>query len=245
MTPRQREAAPDSTAMRFLLEDFIEVPDGDEGNETAAALLQARAARVFLPGPQRGGVSLQQGGLMGLPAATFQELRRDVRDWLRSLVIYTHVGHSRTLNGPLRLSLISVRGKPDRLRAPIIEGPPLDVFWFYLGYLLSRVGLTRIGVCRAPKSKRDPGQRDPELCGETEPCGHLFLRRGTVKVYCSDSCRARVATRRARGGKDDRSGHRVNAVENTSKRYAAPTLRRGNTAGKRPAHRRTLRRRIR
>ena len=109
------------------------------------------------------------------------------------------VGRWRTLNGPLRLCLVAVPGHPDQIRSPTIEGPALDVFWFYLTHLLSRVGIGRIGICRAPRSQKDPDQQ--ALLGQegvTEDCGRLFLRRGGVKRYCSEFCRGREATARAR-----------------------------------------------
>jgi hypothetical protein len=204
MTTRQRKAAPDTAAMRFLLEYFIDVPDGDEGFATDAARkgltrFQAHAARVFLPGPQRGDAySLQQLGLMGLRPVAFQQLRRDVRDWLRPLVTHTHIGHTRTLKGPLTLTLV---GRPGRLRGPYVEGEAHDVFWFYLVNLLSRAGLDRIGVCWAPMSMRDPAHKDPMF--RAMKCLRLFVRRGTAKEYCSARCRARVATRRARKGENE------------------------------------------
>ena len=43
-----------------------------------------------------------------------------------------------------------------------------------------------VGICPAPLPRG--GAR----------CGVLFLRRGRAKLYCSDTCRARVASRRAR-----------------------------------------------
>jgi hypothetical protein len=137
--------------------------------------------------------------LVGMRAARFQRLRHEVRDWLRSLVKDPRAGHRRKLKGPLTFTLKSVSGRPNRLRAPFVEGPALDVFWFYLVYLLSRVELP-IGVCRAPKSQRQVAP-NPELDGYVEPCDRLFLRRGQVKAYCSDLCRARVASQRARSPK--------------------------------------------
>ena len=99
---------PDGEAMTFLLEEFIEVPDGAKAS--GVERLQEQAARALLPGPRRGAKSLQQLGLMGMPAAEFQQLRRDVRDWIRSLRRSSHVGLWRTLNGPLRLCLIAPLG---------------------------------------------------------------------------------------------------------------------------------------
>lgn len=197
---------PDTASMRFLVEEFIDVPDVDEVPPEAATKgitrMQALSARVLLPGPDRGGFSLQQSALVGMDPANFQKLRRSVRDWLRSVVTHSRIGHEHTLKGPLTMWL-PVRSD---LRAPLIEGSGLDVFWFYLYHLVARADWTRIGVCRAPKSKRDPGQQNPAFLGETEPCEQLFIRRGEAKEYCSDRCRARVATRRARSepGRDGR-----------------------------------------
>ena len=192
---QRRRAAHTSTVMRFLLDEFIEVADG---HETALAALQARAARMLLPGPAKGAFTLQQMTLRTLNQFEFQQLRRDVRDWLRSLA-RSGGGHTRTLQGPLTLTLVaSPGGKPGRLRAPIVDGSPLDVFWFYLVNFIAQVGLSQIGVCHAPKSKREPGQQNPELCGETEACERLYLKRGHAKEYCSERCRARVATQKAR-----------------------------------------------
>ncbi len=185
--------------MRFLVEEFIDVPDVDEVSSEAATKgitrMQALSARVFLPGPKRGGYSLQQSALFQIDPANFQKLRRRVRGWLRSLVTGSHVGHKHTLEGPLTMWL---SGRPDRLRAPSIEGSGHDIFWFYLFHLVSRAGVARIGMCRAPKSQRDPSQQNTEFRGETEPCERLFIRRGNAREYCSERCRARVATQRAR-----------------------------------------------
>jgi hypothetical protein len=188
---------PDGEAMTFLLEEFIEVSDGAKAS--GVERLQEQAARALLPGPRRGAKSLQQLGLMGMPAAEFQQLRRDVRDWIRSLRRSSHVGLWRTLNGPLRLCLIAPPGHPNQILNPLIEGPVLDVFWFYLTHLLSRVGIGRIWICWAPRSQKVPAQQALLVQdGVTEYCGRLFLRRGGVKRYCSKRCRDREATARSR-----------------------------------------------
>ena len=196
MTPRRRRQTPPLTAMmRFLLEEFIDVTDDDEAfaSEAAAKALarfRARSARVFLPGPKQGAFSRQQLALRDIPPAEFQQLRRDVGDWLRSLVISSGVRNR--VRRQVSLSLVSVPGRPDHFQAPIVEGQPRDVFWYYLVGCVSRAGLARIGVCPAPKSRRD-------FPVKAESCERLFLRRGHAKAYCSDRCRARVATQRARG----------------------------------------------
>jgi hypothetical protein len=194
-----------TAVLRFLIEEFIDVPEaeGDQADR-AVARFQRRAARKLLPGPKKGNAaSLQQVALMGMRPAAFQQLRREVRDWLGAVVRDPRLGHKVTLQGPLDMWLYGAKHDHDTLGAPKVEGSNHDVFWFYLLQIVSRAGLSQIGVCRAPKSKRDAGQSDPALCGWTEPCGKLFVRRGTAKEFCSDRCRARVATRRARGLGDD------------------------------------------
>lgn len=186
------------TALQFLLEEFIDIAEGphtgsDRLSEVPPGIkaLQERTARLLLPGPQRG-FSVQQAELVSMPAASFQRVRQDVGNWLRSLVINPHIPRRRTFKTELTMGL---HGKQNSngLAAPFVEFPaPEDVFWFYFLHLLSRVGLSRIGVCQAPKSQR--GQQ----AVEPEPCGRLYLRRGELKEYCSNLCRARVATQRAR-----------------------------------------------
>jgi hypothetical protein len=201
MTTKQR-----SSALRFLLEDFIDVPDGPvrEAGVKGLSALRRRAVRLLIPGPIKGALSLQQAGLLALQPDAFQQLRRDVRYWLRSVVTSSTVGHRVTIKGPLALWLVAKTSTPERLQAPIVEGDAVDVFWFHLVYLVSRVGLSRIGVCKAPKSKRDPGQR--QLSGEAEPCERLFIRRGEAKEFCSERCQTRVATQRARTWKGPEKG---------------------------------------
>ena len=191
---------PDGEAMTFLLEEFIEVSDDKAGAKASGVeRLQEQAARALLPGPRRGAKSLQQLGLMGMSPAEFQQLRRDVRDWIRSLRRSSSVGHWRTLNGPLRLCLVATPRRADQKQDLLVEGPALDVFWFYLTHLLSRVGIGRIGICWAPRSQKDPDQQALLVQeGVTEDCGRLFLRRGNVKRYCSELCRDREATARSR-----------------------------------------------
>ena len=115
MTPRRRRQTPPLTAMmRFLLEEFIDVTDDDEAfaSEAAAKALarfRARSARVFLPGPKHGAFSRQQLALRDIPPAEFQQLRRDVGDWLRSLVISSGVRNRVRLQ--VSLSLVSVPGR--------------------------------------------------------------------------------------------------------------------------------------
>jgi hypothetical protein len=180
----------DAAAIRHLLEEFVEVGDRDDVDTEP---MQRRSARLWLPGPTRGAYSLQQLTLISMSPPVFQAFRRAVRDWLRALTTDPRVGHWRTLAGPLRVALVADRQRPDRLVQPLIEGPALDVCWYYLLLLVSRVGVSQIGVCHAPRSRR-------EAESEWEFCGRLFVRRGSAKAFCSDRCRARVATQRARGG---------------------------------------------
>jgi hypothetical protein len=166
--------------MRFLVEDFAAVPE--EVSPEAARRFQWRSARMLLPGTGlKGAPSVQQVELVSLPVERFQYLRRWVRGYLRTIATKSPIeGHRVKLEGPLEFWL------HPSLRMPLVEGDPSDVFLFYLVQLASRVGVSQIGVCRAPKAKSQ------------EPCGVLFLRRGKAKKYCSEQCRARVATRRAR-----------------------------------------------
>jgi len=190
---------PDGEAMTFLLEEFIEVSDDETGAKAdAVSCLQDQAARALLPGPRSGAQSLQQLALTGMSPAEFQQLRRDVRDWIRSLMS-SSVAHWRTLNGPLRLCLGAPPWPADQKQDLLVEGPALDVFWFYLLHLLSRVGIGRIGICWAARSQKDRDQQALLLQeGVTEYCQRLFLRRGGVKRYCSEFCRGREATARSR-----------------------------------------------
>lgn len=166
--------------MRFLFEDLVDVADGDQGG---VLQLQREAARVLLPGGPKAD-SFPQRLLLAMKPAAFQNLRRLVRDRLQALAINKAVGPHR-----VTLGLILVGGsKPGQ--APIVEGSAEDIVWFYVGHLVCRAGTSQIGVCPAPKSKRKPGG--------TDYCGRLFVRRGQAKQFCSDTCRSRVATQRAR-----------------------------------------------
>ncbi len=204
MTSRQRRKRQDA-ALRFLIEDFIDTPDGDEGYRTESAAkglwrFQEKAARILLPGPGR---TIQRAALTGMQPAEFQGLRRQVRDWLHRLARNPTFADAITLKGPVRMWVVSKRpmlgrGEPGDLRAPLIEGSPSDVFWFYLVNLVCRAGVAQIRVCQAPRSRREPSQQAREP-GMAEPCERLFVRRGNAKQFCSNRCRARVATQRARG----------------------------------------------
>src|SRR5438128_1114305 len=138
MTSRRRET-PETVAMRFLLEEFIDVADADDGRVSEAAAegvvrLQREAVRTLLPGPKKGSAgSIQQLQIAGLSADEFQELRRKVRAWLRSLVTSRITGKV-TLEGPLilRVPALAAGSGPDRRGAPMVEGSARDVFWYYL-----------------------------------------------------------------------------------------------------------------
>jgi len=194
---QKRTPPPETLAMKFLVEEFIDVADGDLSTDAAregVEKFQRRAAKRLLPGPPgTGGDSLQQLALMRLSVADFQKLRRKVRALLRSLVPDARMGQKVTLRGPVDMRLVAERGQRDRLRRPLIEGRHReDVFWYYLVDLLSRAGLSMIGICRAPRSKREGNATG------LERCSRLFVRRGQAKRFCGDTCRARIATQRAR-----------------------------------------------
>lgn len=115
-----------------------------------------------------------------------QRLRLDVREWLEGLLIWHPGDEAPEICGPrITISPVAKARTPSVLW---VEGAPADVFWFHVVSLLGRVGLEAIDVCRAPKAY-----------GGLVPCQRLYVRRGRAKLYCSDTCRARVATRRARG----------------------------------------------
>ncbi len=131
---------------------------------------------------------------MALPPAKMQRLRRDVREWLEGLIIWHPGEETPDVRGPeITISPVAKAGAPAVLR---VEGAPADVFWFHVVSLLGRVGLDAIDVCRAPKPY-----------GSLVPCQRLYVRRGRAKLYCSDRCRARVATRRHRGMEGTADAH--------------------------------------
>ena len=179
----------ETAALQFLVEDFIDVPES--ATAKAARALQEEAARTLLSG-----LKLQQRSLLALSPAEFHKLRRQVRERLE-----IQARHN-TLAPPgvgLRLAVKLTLVLPFRTQpgeTPIVEGTPRDVLWFYVAHLVNRAGTSRLAVCAAPRSQREPGparsQRGPDLCGR------LYLRRGRAKQFCSPRCRARVATQRAR-----------------------------------------------
>ena len=178
----------DSRALQFVIEEFIDVePDAQAPRAEAVKALQARAARYLLPGPQRGRFSRQQDRLMTLDVKDFSRLRHEVRNWLERLVIGEWPGPEG--DPPIKGPRMTVR--PVAWAAPHrrfeVQGAATHVFWFYFVSLLSRVGLDGIGTCRARRAD------------SIAVCSRLYLRRGRAKVYCSERCRARMATARARG----------------------------------------------
>jgi hypothetical protein len=101
-------------------------------------------------------------------------------------VCETPVAGDVPLRGP-RIIVKPVIAGPQSNRRLLVEGRATSVFWYYVVALLGRVGLEAIGVCPAPRA------------GLRAPCRRLFVRRGRAKEYCSEQCRARMTTRRARG----------------------------------------------
>ena len=199
MTPLKRRARRDTTVIRFLLEDFCHVVDERPDPANAAAGLQTRAARMLLPGPAKGAFSPQQLAFTALASEAFHALRVEVRDWLHAVVRHGPHGTARRLRGPLTLNFASIVGRRDEfarkagLSGPLFELPDArELFWLYLFLTITRIGVERISVCHAPRSQRDTSDD-----GSRE-CGRLYLRRGRAKRFCSDTCRARVATQRAR-----------------------------------------------
>jgi len=186
MTQKQRKQPQETATMRFLLNEFIQISDDGAADAPGIEALKERTVRTLLPGPRKGALWPAQLEFKGLASGAFQQLRRDARNWLGAVARSMPGGHPRTLNRPLTLSLVAAADNPGRFRAPIVEGDPLDVFWFYLVHLLARVGPGQIRLCRAPRA------------GTNEPCGNLFLRRGDAKRYCSPLCRVRLAARKSR-----------------------------------------------
>jgi hypothetical protein len=200
MTLTERRARRDTTVIRFLLEEFTDVADQrpDDEPEASASTLQTQAARFFLPGPKKSAFSPQQLALRAMPSAAFHALRVEVRDWLHAVVMRGPVGTARVLRGPLTLSVASIPGRRVEsarkagLSGPLFEMPDArELFWLYLFLTIIRIGVEQIKVCHAPRSQRDASH-------ESRECGRLYLRRGKAKRFCSDTCRARVATQRAR-----------------------------------------------
>ena len=166
--------AQDSAAFRFLVEEFSEV--GEDAAPAAVARFQREAS-----------ATLGFGGappLTTLEPAEFQRLRSVVRDWLRSLVLDPIIAFRVTFQESFS-AIVIPEETPGRLR---VTGDAHDVFWFHVVGLIHRVGVSRVGVCYAPQANH-----------ARRPCGRLYMRRGSARRFCSDRCRARVATQRARG----------------------------------------------
>jgi hypothetical protein len=185
-TPRRRVPGSDDKALRFLIEEFIhQEVDGPEPTPKARRALLTEAARLLLPSPEKG-FSHQQMTLIALDSQELTELRREMWNWLERIVCETSAEGPVALRGPRIMVTPVIRGRPGNLQL-LVEGRAVSVFWYYIVSLLSRVGLEAIGVCRAPQARYQV------------PCLRLFVRRGKAKEYCSEQCRARVATQRARG----------------------------------------------
>jgi hypothetical protein len=194
----KRRPAPGVPEVRFLLEDFIAIADvaaGSPVNEGELVAMREKAARLFLPSAQKTGHdrkskartrndvarSMSQLELEAMSLTEFQQLRREVRNWLRQVVALSHTGIKVVPRGRLTLT---VTDEP----WPLVEGNVRDVVRHHLAYLVSRVGRRQIGICQAPKSTRGA---DQEGGVESDVCGKLFLKRGEGKRYCSDRCRTR------------------------------------------------------
>jgi hypothetical protein len=200
MTRKRRRPTHQTEAMRFLLEDFVAVPADESERTTVSALdiagLRKDAGRFLLPKGQRWLFSPER-----MTGDAFQRLRRLVAGRLRMVAVEGSTGPHR-----LRISIMIPKGakQGDPLYVePSIESPITgmeDLVWLYVAQLVMRAGPSRIGICPAPRSKRSPGQGPY--------CGNLFFRRGEAKVFCSDTCRARVATRRARNPPKGKGGDR-------------------------------------
>jgi len=161
--------------------------DEESPREAAVKDLQARAARHLLPGPRRGPFSRERARLMTLDVEGFSHLRHDVRNWLERLVIreWPEREDDPPIKGPRMIVRPVAWTAPQRQLE--VQGAAADVFWFYLVTLLGRVGLEAIDTCHARRA------------GSIAVCARLYVRRGRAKVYCSERCRARMATARARG----------------------------------------------
>ena len=188
MTARLRRPTPENASLRFLVDDLLDVVEN--APDAAIQDLQREAAAVLLPGSPKG-LSRQQRRLVALPPTEFQELRRFILHQLRSIArpLTLSPGIARVHDVTLKLHL-QLRANAGPGGAPIVDGAAKDVLWFYVANLVSRAGTANLALCPAPRSQREPGQE--------ASCGRLFLRRGTAKEFCSATCRARVATQRAR-----------------------------------------------
>ncbi|MBX7185031.1 MAG: hypothetical protein K1Y01_07785 [Vicinamibacteria bacterium] len=188
MTLNRRRPTPENASLRFLVEDLLDVVDAPE---SAIRAMQQEAATVLLPGATQA-LSRQQRRLIALPPAEFQELRRFLLDQLRSVALPQMLppGIERIHDVKLRLNL-QLRANAGPGGVPIVDGSVRDVLWFYVAHLVSRAGTSKLTLCPAPRSQR-------EAAADAAFCGRLFVRRGTAKEFCSPTCRARVATQRAR-----------------------------------------------
>jgi len=182
MKHKRRRPRPEMAALRFLIEDFADVPS-DLPTTAGVAEFAKEASRTFEPRRH----SVLAKVLETMAPADLLRLRSFVRNRLRVLARGGSTQHRVTLT-----LLVAAGEKP--APGPILGADdPRDMLWFYVANLVSRAGTSWIKVCPAPASKRENG-------GETI-CGRLYIRRGRAKRYCSERCRARVAAQRNRPAK--------------------------------------------
>ena len=190
---RARQARVDAQSMAFLIDELAAVRDDDPPVELAASQrLQAETARLLLPGVgAKSGMTPAQAALRALTPQQFRQLRERIHDGL--ILLARGTGHVAIWHRTVGAStVVRVRGGK-RVLAEHVTGAADDVLLMHVSDLLRRVGLEDLAICNAPQSTRSAGEDPP-------PSGALFIRRGTAKRFCSDTCRARVATRRARSG---------------------------------------------
>jgi hypothetical protein len=181
---RRRRPPVEERALKFLVEDFIDIGPQDVATEGLAAL-RDEAAQTLLPD-----LASLRGLLLRMPLSDFQKLRRKTRTRLGMLAQHSTLAPKGVgLHQVISLKLVLMAGaKPGG--APIVDGAPEDVLWFYVTHLVTLVGSSRLALCTAPRSKRE------DLKGGQ--CLRVYVTRGTSKQFCSARCRARVATQRAR-----------------------------------------------
>ena len=175
----------DSAALRFLVEEFAD-PSEAVPPASASRARQREAARILLPAK----LDRQRRALEALSPDAFHKLRRNVRRRLEFVARgYSPLAKAGIgLRLAVKLTLVLTPGSRPGA-APIVDGTPRDVLWFYVVHLLHKGGASRLALCEAPRSQREDG---PRLCGQ------LYVRRGEAKQFCSPRCRARVATQRMR-----------------------------------------------
>lgn len=173
-------AAPPSEALRFLIEEFAAVEESDDASESATIAMKRRTARRLLPKQ----ATVARLLVEGMAADDFHRLRAEFRDWVqarawrRDGLITLHT----------RLAVGLAYGS-DAVVVESLEPSPAgarDVVWFYVAHHVARAA-GRIGVCPATRANSE------------DLCGAVFLReRIGRRVFCSNACQNRMATRRAR-----------------------------------------------